>query len=211
MKKLILLLLSIIVFDLAVAQEIANRHHISLKTNLLYDVAFVPNVGIEYYIGSGWSVGGNCVFAWWKNENKNRFWRIYGLELECRKYLGEGANEKPLSSHHVGAYTQFATYDFELGGRGYIGGNPGNNIFEKANYGIGFEYGYSLPIASRLNMDFSVGVGYFGGKRWEYKPQDGHYVWQSVSTKHWVGPTKAEISLVWLVGKKNFNKDKGGK
>lgn len=70
MKKQILLLLSIFVFDLVSAQEIVNRHYVSLRTNLLYDMALVPNKGFEYHVGSGWSVGGNCVFAWWKNENK---------------------------------------------------------------------------------------------------------------------------------------------
>ena len=71
MKKLILLLLSIFVFDLVSAQEIVNRHYVSLRTNLLYDMALVPNIGFEYHVGSGWSVGGNCVFAWWKNEKKS--------------------------------------------------------------------------------------------------------------------------------------------
>lgn len=34
-------------------------------------MALVPNIGFEYHVGSGWSVGGNCVFAWWKNEKKS--------------------------------------------------------------------------------------------------------------------------------------------
>ncbi|MCD8273384.1 MAG: DUF3575 domain-containing protein, partial [Alistipes sp.] len=27
---------------------------------------------------------------------------------------------------------------------------------------------------------------------------------------HWFGPTKAEISLVWLLGRGNYNEKKGG-
>ena len=42
---------------------------------------------------------------------------------------------------------------------------------------------------------------------------DDHYVWTSTKMRHWFGPTKLEISLVWLIGNGNFNskKEKGGK
>jgi hypothetical protein len=67
-----------------------------------------------------------------------------------------------------------------------------------------------LPIARRLNIDFTIGVGYVGGKYYDYKPIDGHYVWQATKKRRWFGPTKAEISLVWLIGRGNSNKQKGG-
>lgn len=37
--------------------------YMSLKTNLLYDVALVPNIGAEFYLGRGWSLGGNWMYA----------------------------------------------------------------------------------------------------------------------------------------------------
>ena len=40
---------------------------------------------------------------------------------------------------------------------------------------------------------------------------DNCYVWQATKERHWFGPTKAEISLVWLIGRGNFNKGKGGR
>ena len=127
-----------------------------------------------------------------------------------RKWFGKAANEKPLTGHHLGVYGQVFTFDFEMGGRGYMAGKPGGTIWDKANYAAGVEYGYSLPIARRLNIDFTIGVGYWGGTYYEYKPEDDCYVWQSTKQRHWFGPTKAEVSLVWLIGKGNFNKQKGG-
>ena len=80
------------------------------------------------------------------------------------------------------------------------------------NYGAGLEYGYSLPVARRLNLDFVVGLGYWGGTYYEYLPLDDCYVWQRTKQRHWVGPTKVELSLVWLLGSENCNsKKKGGK
>ena len=91
-----------------------------------------------------------------------------------------------------------------------MGGEPGQTLWNNANYAAGVEYGYSLPIAKRLNIDFTIGVGYWGGKYYEYTPLDGHDVWQATKQRHWFGPTKAEISLVWLLGHGNTNNRKGG-
>ena len=45
-----------------------------------------------------------------------------------------------------------------------MGGKPGGTLWEKMNYAVGLEYGYSLPVARRLNLDFVIGVGYWGGE-----------------------------------------------
>lgn len=176
--------------------------YMAVKTNMLYDVALVPNIGAEFYLGKGWSIGGNWMYAWWNCDRKHRYWRTYGGELDIRKYLGKRAKEKPLTGHHLGVYGGIVTYDFELGGKGYLG--------NKWSYYAGIEYGYSLPVAKRLNIDFGIGIGYLGGEYKEYKPIDGHYVWQATKQRHWFGPTKAEISLIWLIGRGNTNKGKGG-
>lgn len=104
-----------------------------------------------------------------KNSN-HRYWRIYGGDIAVRKWFGKKANEKPLTGHHVGVYGQAFTYDFEWGGKGYMGGEPGGTLWDKTNYAAGVEYGYSLPVANRLNIDFTLGVGYWGGKYYEYTP-----------------------------------------
>ena len=75
----------------------------------------------------------------------------------------------------------------------------------------GVEYGYSHPISRRLNLDFTIGIGYLGGTYHEYLPIDDCYVWQFTKKQNWIGPTKAEVSLVWLLGSDNYNKEKGGK
>ena len=176
--------------------------YMAVKTNMLYDAALVPNIGVEFHLGKGWTIGGNWMYAWWHSDTKHNYWRIYGGDLDVRKYFGKKAKEKPLTGHHLGLYGGIVTYDFELGGKGYLG--------DKWSYHAGIEYGYSLPVAKRLNIDFGIGIGYLGGEYEEYKPIDNHYVWQATKQRHWFGPTKAEISLVWLIGRGNTNKGKGG-
>ena len=181
----------------------------ALKTNALYDVALVPNIGAELYFGENWSVGANVMYAWWKNDSSHKFWRVYGGDIYARKWLGKKAEEMPLTGHHVGAYLQMLTYDICNGDKGYMGGKPGGNLWDKFHYSYGVEYGYSLPIARRLNLDFSLGLGYMGGTYYEYRIDDDCKVWQATKKRHWWGPTKAEVSLVWLL-ETHFNKEKGG-
>ena len=185
--------------------------YMAVKTNMLYDAIAAPNIGVEFYAGRRWSVGANWMYAWWKTDRKHWYWRTYGGELNLRKWFGKRAQEKPLQGHHLGIYGQLLTYDFETGGRGYIGGKPGGSLWDKANWGAGIEYGYSLPVGRRLNLDFSVGAGYLGGEYWEYVSHEECYVWQATKRLRWFGPTKAEVSLVWLIGRGNYNNRKGGR
>jgi hypothetical protein len=187
----------------AAAEKVLKPFYMSVKTNMLYDAAIVPNVGVEFYLGKNFSINGNWMYSWWKSDKVAWYWRTYGGDLAVRYWFGKAANEKPLTGHHVGLYGQIVTYDFEVGGRGYLG--------DRWSYGAGAEYGYSLPVKPRLNIDFNIGVGYLGGEYKEYLPIDGHYVWQVTKRRHWFGPTKAEISLTWLLGRGNENKGKGGK
>ena len=184
--------------------------YMALKNNLLYDAVAVPNIAAEFSFAHYWSGIVNWAYGWWRRNPRHRYWRIYGGELELRRWLGKAAKKKPLTGHHVGIYGQWATYDFEFGGRGQMGGKPGGNIFQKANYGVGLSYGYALPVARRLNIDFTIGFGYFGGEFYEYIPADGHYVWQSTRMRRYFGPTKLEVSLMWLIGHGNENPRKGG-
>ena len=71
--------------------------------------------------------------------------------------------------------------------------------------------GIRLLAARRLNLDFVIGLGYWSGEYHTYDPVDDHYVWKETRQRHWFGPTKAEISLVWLIGRGNYNEKKGGK
>lgn len=181
-------------------QEERTQYY-SIRMNMLYGLAAIPSFGAEYYFGKNWSIAGQWHYAKWNSTRKNTFWQTYGGDLEIRYWVGSRAHEKPLTGHHLGLYGQMITYDFEWrGNKGYQAPDW--------NYGGGLAYGYSAPISTHLNIDFTLGVGYLGGDYMEYLPIDGHYVWQVSKKRKWFGPTKAEISLVWLLGKGNINQKK---
>lgn len=171
--------------------------YLAAKTNMLYDAILLPNVGLEWAFDKHWSIGANWAYTWISNDSKHRYWRIYGGDAELRYWLG-GPDVKPLTGHHFGAYGGIVTYDIEFGGKGYLG--------DRWSYFFGLSYGYSMPIARRLNIDFTLGIGYLGGEYKEYRPKNGYYFWEATKQRKWFGPTKAEISLVWLIGHGNTNK-----
>lgn len=183
--------------------EVLPPFYMAAKTNMLYDLAMVPNVGVEFYLGKNYSLSANWMYSWWKKHSWHWFWRTYGGDIEVRKWFGEKAMEKPLQGWHAGVYGQIVTYDFETGGRGYLG--------DRWTWGGGVSIGYSMPIKRRLNLDFTIGLGYLGGEYKEYLPIDDCYVWQCTKQRNYFGPTKLEVSLVWLLGRGNYNPQKGGK
>lgn len=175
----------------------SRRIPLVLKTNMLYDLAVVPNIGLELALGKNWSVEADWMYAWWSRDISHRYWRVYGGEVGVRRWFGR-QGRRVLTGHHVGLYGQMLTYDFELGGKGFQGG--------RWTWGGGVSYGYSLPVGRHLNIDFTIGFGYAGGEYKKYHPDNGCYVWDSTHRLNWFGPTRAEVSLVWYIGGRPLRK-----
>lgn len=183
--------------------------YMAIKTNMLYDLIATPNLGVEFHLGKRFSLHASYTHAWWKNEAKHFYWRYYGAEASFRWWFGKNSQVKPLQGHHIGATYQIMTYDFQFGNKGILAGKPGGMLIDRPSHTVALEYGYSVPIARRLNLDFVVGAGYNWGIFDEYIPIDGHDVWQATKRRQYFGPTKLEISLVWLLGRGNYNANKG--
>ena len=167
---------------------------LSVYSNLAYDLALVPNLGLQVGLGGNWAVSARWDGSWWSKPGN--YWRIYGPELTVRRYF---PGKKHLG-HHAGVYGQLLTYDIELrSGKGYMGGEPGGNIFDGANWGAGLEYGYTFNLTRRLHLDLSLGLGYFGGKYYTYEPMGGQYIWLSTEYQNYWGPTRLEITLYWNI------------
>ena len=209
MKRYVLLILLIACHFGAYATEPAHTRRgcmdccippAAIRSNLLTDIALIPNIGVTIPLGSRWAADISWSYAWWSNDNRHRYWRTYGGNIEARVYLGNRDGKNRLEGHHLGIYGQMLTYDFEFGGKGYMA--------PKWSAGGGIAYGFTLPFTPRLSLDFTLGIGYIGGRQYRYTPVGDRYVWQSTRNVNYVGPTRCEVSLVWLIGKSNVNPSK---
>ena len=179
--------------------SIRKAADLAFSTNLLSDAALSPNIAVEFSMGRGWAACVSFTGAWWDVRSKNYFWRLYGLEAGARRYFNNDVDDftTRLRGHHIGLYGQVFTYDMEFGGRGEMGGTPAMSIFNNPQYGAGVEYGYTFGIGKHLSLDLFLGVGYVGGLYHVYQPVRGEYVWQSTNRRHYIGPSRLGVSLVW--------------
>lgn len=184
-------------------QSFAGR--LFLFTNILYDAAFTPNIGVGFEINDRFALLADWMYARWNNSRHHRYWRIYGGDIEVRCRIGNRRSGSPLGGHHIGAYCSLACYDFQAGWthRGVMS--------DKYNYAAGLSYTYSLPVSTRFNIDFSLGLGYLWGTYKRHIPIDGCDVWLSTHKLKYFGPTKVGVSLVWLIGGAVKNDRKGGR
>lgn len=188
-----------------------KRPLFALKTNLLFDVAMLPNIELEVPIGNRFSLAAEVVFPWWLWEQEQHCLQVVNGNLEGRYWLGNrekrrnGSPRLVMTGWFTGLYAGGGYYDLEWDKRGYQG-----EFFIMG----GVSGGYAHSIGRHLRMEYSVGVGYLKTnyryyearlncekERWElYRQNDGRF--------SWLGPTRAKVSLVWMLY--TNRKPKGG-
>ena len=171
-------------------------HRLALKTNIIYDLALMPSLEVEYMIDDRWSVNAEGEVAWWRKESKHKYYQIATLSPEIRYWF---KTKKRWHGHYVGLFGGGSWYDLENGRRGYKG------EFWKA----GLSYGYMFPIGRSLSFEAGLGLGFLRTWYEEYLPIDGHYVYQQSSRTNWIGPVKLKFTLVWRLWDENRSK-RGG-
>ena len=177
----------------------------AVKTNLLFDVLSALNVEIEVPIGKRWSVAGEYVFPWWLWEEKQIAFEMLNLNIEGRYWLGSRADKKEMTGWYMGLYAGGGYFDFEWKKRGYQG-----EFFIATGLSAG--YAHTIGKSGNWRMEYGIGVGYLHTNYREYVPKFGsdgewHLIRQRSGNYTWMGPTKAKVSLVWMI---NGKKKKGG-
>jgi outer membrane protein OmpA-like peptidoglycan-associated protein len=149
----------------------------AIKTNALMDVASVINIELEVPIGDRWSVAGEVMFPWWMTVNGT---------LEARRWFGDRSSRSLLTGWFAGAYFGGGTYDIKR--------HSGDFLH------AGFSGGYAHPLnqSGNMRMEYSLGVGYLWGT-------DRTLPGTSEPLK-WFGPTRAKVSLVWMLNRKPSEK-----
>ncbi len=176
----------------------------ALKTNLLFDAFTAINLELEIPINQRWSVAGEFIFPWWTINNnnedsrRNRFQLING-NIEA-KYWWESRYARPqplLTGWFTGVYAGAGTYDFEHNARGY----QGDALFL---CGISGGYAHTINRDGNLRLEYTIGVGYLTSFYHYYEAEfcaNNH--WHAVEIRNgrnkWFGPTRAKVSLSWLI------------
>ena len=225
--NIILLLLIILVPTYTNAQEISlcNQSYekdtiqikektiLALKTNLLFDAATILNIEVEVPLKDRWSIAGEWIFPWWsfdgskaQQNNERHTLQVLNLNLEGKYWFGDRSSKAQMTGLFAGVYMGAGLYDLEYKSKGFQG-----EFFIMG--GLGGGYAHTINKSGSLRMEYSIGFGYM---QTNYRRYDSHYAeyfkeWhkmqRSTGIQSWIGPSKAKISLVWII---NHNKHKGG-
>ncbi len=187
--------------ELETQQSNSSRNTLfAIKTNLLLDAVLCPNIELEIPIGKHWSVCGEWIFPWWLSNEKQNCLQLQAGNIEGRYWFcpPEKTRER-LLCWFTGIYLGAGYYDFESKKTGYQG--------EFQN--IGVLAGFTHRISNRFHLEYSLGVGFLQTKYRKYTAEEGYDDrWYLIRTKTqpqkiWFGPTRAKISLVWMLTKKS--------
>lgn len=212
-----------------------RRELMSVKTNLLFDLAYmpgynrfcpIPNVAIEYYPLHGhFTYGASFDCPWWQHYDEHKYFQVRNYQLHTRYYLrsgdirkrkpGEGAAFRGLYlSLYAHAYLYNICFDEKRG-------------WEGEGWGAGLGIGYVVPLgrSGHWKLEFGLQAGYLSTNYDPYQwkcPVDPdtdkeqyYYKWYGDAKdfqkrQHrfsWLGPTRVEITLSYdLLYRRNNKK-----
>ncbi len=166
----------------------------AVKTNLLYDVLAVPQIEVEVPIGNRISIAGEWIFPWWVAKDNGSALEILSGGIEGKYWFGNREKRPILTGWFAGVYAGGGLYDLQWNNNGYQG-----EFFIAA--GVSGGYAHTINRMGTLRMEYSLGIGFLKTNYRYYEGmQDNKYlVWQYDGVYSWFGPTKAKVTLSWLL------------
>ncbi|MDR1743002.1 MAG: DUF3575 domain-containing protein [Dysgonamonadaceae bacterium] len=171
-----------------------NAQDIAVKTNLLYWSSTTPNIGAEFGLGKRTTLelaGGYN--PWTLDEEANKKIKHWLFMPEFRYWLCERFN-----GHFFGLHSGYTQYNVSGISIPLMNMLSEDYRYEGWAAGIGISYGYSWIMSRRWNLEATIGLGYAYSNYDKYECATcGKYVGNK--DKHYFGPTKAGISLIYIV------------
>ena len=166
----------------------------SIKTNILEDVALVPNLGFEFRLARRFSLDILGHYSPFDHFAPNRKVRVLAVQPELRFWWGESL----VKGHFIGLHAPVAGFNVQLGDN-YRYQDP-----NRALWGVGISYGYAMPLGKRQHwgVEFTIGFGYMNIVYDVYEGvHNGKYL--RTEQMNYFGPTRLGINFSYRFNKKN--------
>jgi len=178
----------------------SQRTIMGLKTNLLLDAATMLNFAVEVPINKHFSFLYEHHCPWWLSKNNRYCLQFLSFGGELRWWFAPRPRQETRDSKQRDALMGHFLGLNAWGGKADIQANRNFGCYQFDFMSAGLTYGYAMPVGKYLNMEFSLSIGYARIPYQHYIPTED---WQilirdknEAGTLHYLGPTKAEISLV---------------
>lgn len=181
------------------------RSVIGIKSNLLYDATTTLNVGVEIATGSRTSLDLSGNYNPWTFSGSRRLKHLL-IQPEYRWW-----SYKPFTRHFWGIHAHYGNYNTDgMLPWGFKDGKMfglENRQLSSYRYdgwlvGGGISYGYHWIVGKRWGVETTIGVGYAFLSYDKFDcAQCGDKFGDQLSKerKHYIGPTKAGITLIYMI------------
>lgn len=169
---------------------------LDLKTNLLYDATTSIALGLEYGWGRRLSLDISGSYNPWTFSG-GRKWKHWMVQPELRIWTKERQQGHFFGFHALGGV--YNLNQLYLPFRAF----PETNSYRHEGWGVGggVAYGYRWNFSDRWGMEGEIGFGYIYTEYDRFCPVDCG-VRLSSGVKHYIGPTKIALNLIYRFGAK---------
>lgn len=193
MKRVILFLLIVLA---GISHEV-RAQNLALKTNLLSNAFFNPNLGMEIGLAPKWTLDVSGQFNVWTLSH-NRRWKHWAVQPEARYWLCDR-----MSGHFFGFYMHGGQYniggfDGKINFLGTDARKLGDTRYQGWFAGAGVGYGYAWILNHHWNLEAEIGIGYSYTRYDRFRCAGCGKKIETDKPHHYVGPTKAAVNLVYL-------------
>ena len=204
--------------------RLPRRELMSVKSNLLFDFAYVPgydrwcpipNLAVEYYPLHGhFTYGFSLDFPWWQHYHDYKFFQFRNYQFETRYYFRSGDIRKNIPGQGAAFRGWYLQGYAHAGLFGICFGKYRG--WEGEGLGAGVGAGYVLPLSrnGHWRLEFNAQVGFFFAKYDPYQygnpkttEEDDLYYYKWTLDRdlfkrrqyrfNWVGPTRVGVTLVY--------------
>ncbi len=205
--------------------RLPRRELLSVKTNLLFDFAYVPgydrfcpipNIALEYYPLHGhFTYGASIDFPWWQHYGEHKYFQVRNYQLEARYYFKSGDVDKvgygkgaAFKGWYAQAYAHLGLYGVCF---------DANRGWEGEGVGGGLGIGYVLPLTKKghWRLEFGAQAGVFWTKYDPYQYESvvypdlhdnlyyykfnnfGDFFKRRQHRFTWFGPTRVGITITY--------------
>lgn len=171
----------------ASAQEVVLKSNLvadaTTTLNLATEIGIAPKRTLDIYVNyNPWTLGDNKYFKHLLIQPEYRFWF-------CERFSGSF-----LGVHAHGGIFNVSGVDMPFG----LWPKLRDHRYEGEFIGGGLSYGYQWVLSDHWNLEANVGGGYALIHYDKYQCKDCGKRLEKDETKHYFGPTKAAISLVFV-------------
>lgn len=193
MRRIVLLLslVAIGTFQVVCAQKVA------VKTNLLYDAALSPNLGVEVGLAPRWTLDISGNFNGWTLP-EHRKWKHWLVQPEARYWFCDR-----FSGHFLGLHVHGGQYN--IGGINVQYNFLGTDARKLAGLryqgwfvGAGVAYGYAWILSKHWNFELELGIGYSYTESDIFPCAECGTKRQENAPHHYFGLTKTAVNFVYL-------------